>query len=98
MNFFGSFLPVSLAKPFKDTLLAELPGTIHLTDRKDLLLTVREILVDYASNRNVYRGGERESIQDHARKLVVDLLMNNRENEKKKTRKDLIAMDQLSQG
>ena len=57
----------------------------HIVDRKDLLLTVRQILKDFATNRHVFTDEEdEESLQSYARKLVMKLLIDNKDNDQKR--------------
>ena len=71
--------------------MAEHPGLTHIQDRKDLLLTARQILTDYAANRNMYKEGQpAESLRDGCRKMVLNLLIDHREKEKKKAKDSLM--------
>ena len=67
--------------------MTEHAGLTHFQDRKDLLLTAKQILKDYAENRHIYNEEKpTESLRDHVRKMVINLLMENREKEKKKAK------------
>ena len=62
----------------------------HFQDRKDLLLTARQILTDYAENRHIYNDNKpAESLRDYIRKMVINLLLEHREKEKKKAKEDV---------
>ena len=89
-DFDWSFHFLSSTKPFKDVLLHDHPNQTHLINRRDLLETVKEIFNAYSKNKNIYNDGEEsESLLQHAKRSMMKLLIDTRENEKKKSKDSL---------